>query len=424
MTAPVYAFPPVPREAFVPLRVADLVEWLGRDTGPTGDSALTDAELEQFHDFASSAIASTHDRYLTSLKRLERDYAPFDPDRELPLLDEPGEAERQKRLDDLFDQFAAMMERANFKRLSRPELELIMRGASDWGVDMHVPWDAYEKMDLYVRGQGLGRRTRRKWYRFFVQEEVTVPTFGRVVLILKQRPHKSLGKGADTQHAFIKLFKDIPTMDVEMLLPGTRIRMPLLDRLRLGGSGLGTLGYIIFKMQVMIAPLIKAVGLVTTGAVFGEQGIVGLIALYTPLALIGGYAYKTYASFNTTKRSYELQLSKSLYFQNLDNNAGVLYRLLDAAEEQEAREMLLAYFYLWKYGGTDGWTEAHLDAYVELELARRLQKEIDFDIGDAIRKLESSGLIVRYGDRLKAKPMGEARDAMRRAAAIARGEPA
>jgi hypothetical protein len=153
---------------------------------------------------------------------------------------------------------------------------------------------------------------------------------------------------------------------------------------------------------------LKAVGLVATGAVFGEEGLFGLIALYAPLALIFGYAYKTYASFSTTKRSYQLQLSQSLYFQNLDNNAGVLHRLLDAAEEQETREVLLAYFCLWRYAGTRGWTAEELDQYVELELGRRLNRDIDFDVADAVAKLEAAGLVTHTGERIMAKGIAEA----------------
>lgn len=396
------------REPYIPIRVADLVEVLCRDRGPSHGAPLPDADQAAFRRFADAAVTRIHVSCLDQLRRLKNDYAPFDPDTDLRNVSPDTNVKSADKLNDLFEQFADLLLRADFKRLTRPELEAIMLGASEWGVDMHVPWDAYEKVDVYVRGFGPGRRTRRKWYRFFRTEEVTVPAYTRVVLILKQRAHKSLGKGADTKHVFVKLFKDIPTMDLEMLLPGTRIKMPTLDRIRLGGTGLGSLGYVVFKLQTMAAPLLKALGLVTTGAVLGEEGLLGLIALYTPLALIFGYAYRTYASFSTTKRSYQLQLSQSLYFQNLDNNAGVLHRLLDEAEEQESREVLLAYFVLWRYAGSRGWTAEELDQYVELELGRQIGREVDFEVADAVGKLEAAKLVTRNGDRLVAVGIEEA----------------
>jgi hypothetical protein len=44
-----------------------------------------------------------------------------------------------------------------------------------------------------------------------------------------------------------------------------------------------------------------------------------------------------------TKDKYRLVLTRRLYYQNLDNNAGVFFRVLDEAEEQEFREAILAY---------------------------------------------------------------------------------
>jgi hypothetical protein len=100
-----------------------------------------------------------------------------------------------------------------------------------------------------------------------------------------------------------------------------------------------------------------------------------------------------------------LQLTQSLYYQNLDNNAGVLYRILDEAEEQETREALLAYFYLWRYAGAAGWTAGELDDFIELDLERALGTAVDFEIEDALGKLLRAGVVVRDGDRYAALPV-------------------
>ena len=39
-----------------------------------------------------------------------------------------------------------------------------------------------------------------------------------------------------------------------------------------------------------------------------------------------------------TRDKYRLCLTRNLYYQNLDNNAGVLFRILEEAEEQELRQ--------------------------------------------------------------------------------------
>lgn len=390
------------REHYIPIRVADLVEHLCRESGPRAGQALTAEDQEQFRRFARSVSFHLHAIYLAELRRLKDAYAPFDPDADpKPLVPIPDD-QRAAALEQLFSTFVHMMQRANYTRLSRDEIEQVMLGASEWGVDMHVTWDIFHKVEVFCRGLGTTRRFLRRWYKLFRREDVTVPTFKRVVVMLKQQPHPGLGKDADYRSVFLKLFKDIPRMDVEMLLPGTRIKMPFLDRLKLGGSLTSSLGYVAWKFSTMSLTAISgALSLGTTAA---------FLTLYTPIALVLGYGYKTWYSFQVSKQTYSLQLAQSLYYQNLDNNGGVMYRLLDEAEEQETREALLAYFYLWRYAGDRGWTAEELDTYIETDLARRLDMGLDFEIDDALKKLEKAGLVTVRDGRYTALAIQETRE--------------
>lgn len=391
------------REHFIPIRVADLIEFLCRESGPMHGQRLSEEEQVAFRRFAHSVAGHIHIIYLDQLRRLKEAYAPFDPDADPKPLNPPRGEDRKVALEKLFETFIRLMERANYVRLSRDELERITAGASDWGVDMDIPWDAFEKVEVFYRGKGLGRRTKRHKLKFWQKVEVTVPTFARVAVIFKQRPHKRLGTNPDTENVFLKLFKDIPQMDTEMLLPGGRIRMPKIERLKLGGSIASTVGYVAWKLNQM------SLTALLTGALTGAVWV-----LYGPLALILGYGYKTWYGFQVTKQTYFLQLTQSLYYQNLDNDGGVMFRLLDEAEEQEVRETLLAYFYLWRYAGDHGWTLDQLDDYVELDLERRLNVYIDFEIDDAVRKLVMGGIVEENDGRYRAVPITEAQARLNR----------
>ena len=387
------------REHFIPVRVVDLINYLCDEHGPMTGQKLFPEERLAFRRFARSVIGHVHISYIAEIRRLKDAYAAFDPDADPKPLTPLTAERRTAELEKLFQTFVHLMSRANYQRLTRDQMEQIMRGASEWGVDMDVAWDAFEKAEVFYRGRGTGKRTSRHWLLWWRKREVEVPTFARVAVIFKQRAHKRLPEDADTQSVFLKLFKDIPQVDIEMLLPGGRIRMKPLDRWKLGGSVASSVGYVAWKLSTF--PLMTLVGGLATGA---------LMALYTPLALVVGYGYKTWYSFQVSRQTYSLQLTQSLYYQNLDSNGGVMFRLLDEAEEQETREILLAYYFLWRYAGDRGWTAAELDDYIELDLEKRLELKVDFEITDALTKLERGGVIEKVGDRFRAVPIEAAQE--------------
>jgi hypothetical protein len=385
------------REHFIPVRVADLVEYLCTESGPLDGQTLAADEQVRFRRFARAVSLHVHAVYQAELRQLKDSYAAFDPDADPKPLAPLTAAQRAAELDCLFATFVHLMKRANYVRMTRAEIETVMQGASDWGVDMHVTWEAFDRVEVFYRGKGFSKRFRRPWRKLFRKEPVTVPTYHRVAVILKQQPHKRLGSDADTRSVFLKLFKDIPQMDIEMLLPGTTLKMPKLERLKLGGSLTSSVGYVGWKLSAL-----SLTGL--SGALMAGS----FLTLYTPVALVLGYGYKTWYSFQVSKQTYSLQLTQSLYYQNLDNNGGVVYRLLDDAEEQETRETLLAYFYLWRYAGDRGWTAAELGGYVELDLQKRLGVPVDFEILDALQKLERAKIVEVADGRYRAFPIGAA----------------
>src|SRR5258708_34741537 len=101
-----------------------------------------------------------------------------------------------------------------------------------------------------------------------------------------------------------------------------------------------------------------------------QSGFMSDATLWGLTAGLAGYGYKSYYDYQQTRQAYHLNLTQSLYFQNLDSNAGVMTRLFDEAEEQEMRTTLLAYYCLWRYAGASGATAEDLDVSMELYLDR------------------------------------------------------
>ena len=118
------------REHFIPIRVADLVEFLCDESGPVVGQKLTPEEKMAFREFARSVSDRVHAIYLGELRSLKDAYSPFDPDADPKPLKKLSEAERAVCLDRLFDTFVHLMSRANYTRLTRDELIQTMQGAS------------------------------------------------------------------------------------------------------------------------------------------------------------------------------------------------------------------------------------------------------------------------------------------------------
>jgi hypothetical protein len=384
------------REHYIPLRKHDLAELLCRDR------QVKAQEREPFRQFCRLVSAVFHFEYLQQLEELKDAYAPFDPDSETRPLEPLAPQERHGQMGEVFDKFGALMERANFRKLTREEVERAVHEIpSDWGLPTDVDLRVFERIDIYARGDVMGERTRRRWWKLWRREKIKLPLYARVVMALKVKKGRRIPRDVDTDDIFLKIFKDVPKADLEMLLPGAKVKLSKLDR------------------SLIAYPLIAGVGLLAWNIVQNIRGkdtvltevlgaLGGALVSWSAVAAFGGYGYKSYYSYQVKKQDYNFRLTKSLYYQTLDSNTGVLMRVLDEAEEQECRETYLAYFCLWKYAPPGGWTAEQLDDYVELYLEGNANLKVDFEIGDALDKLERLGLVKKDGGSYRAVPLEKA----------------
>ena len=354
------------REHYIPLRKADLIQRL------TADSSLELDERAGLVAFCKLLDATIHHQYHARLTALKEAYAPFDPDADAQPAAELDDLEREAIAKVLFEQFGQLLERANFRRLSRSELELALDAASDWGVNVHVDLSIFEQLEVFVRGDVVGRKSRRRLASGFRIEEFEVPTYQRLAVIFRLKSAAARDQ-LDSSAVVLKLFKNIPKDDVEMLLPGTTVRMTLLDRGKILLPTLSGVG-------------LTAVKLVHGAATLATASLQGMLALLGMLGGTVGYGVKSFLGYLRTRDKYHLGLTRSLYYQNLDNNAGVLFRLLDEAEEQEFRETLLAWRLLRDFRDV-GATADQLDAAVEQWLQQQCTLDVDFEVSDALEKL-------------------------------------
>jgi len=376
------------REHFIPLRKSELVRLLADET--------PDDRREPFRQLCALLDATFHHEFHDCLESLKHLYAPFNPDSVTREFHTPTDEEREAFVPQLFDRFIALLQRANYRHLSRREIEQVVGIASDWGVRLQVDFDRFERLEVFVRGDTSERRCRKHWRRYYRPEEVDVPMYQRLVVIFRLCEEAARDGRVESQRVFIKMFKNIPKQDVDMLLPCTRFKMSKLDYGRVllpTLSGLAIAGFKIFKGALLLA----------------FAGFYGMLAF---LGLVGGtvgYGVKSFLGYMRTKDKYQLALTRSLYYQNLDNNAGVFFRVLDEAEEQEFREAVLAYFLLERRAEPEGWDAERLDREAETYLSDLLGFPVDFEVQDALAKLERLGCAtVGANGRWRAVPLSQA----------------
>jgi hypothetical protein len=206
----------------------------------------------------------------------------------------------------------------------------------------------------------------------------------------------------------IKLFRNIPKADLEMLFPNTEVQMKPIDKLILGVPAAVSGVAMVFTKLGTTLLLIGSLGSFYLGLrrepVLLDQ--TALLALAAGLGAVAGFLWKQYNNFKQRKIRFMKTLAENLYFKNLDNNVGVLHHFTDAAEEEECKEAILGYYSL--LTARTPMTAEELDSNIEAWFADRWGTGLDFEIADALVKLSRLGLVSNQGGRFAARPLRKA----------------
>lgn len=189
------------------------------------------------------------------------------------------------------------------------------------------------------------------------------PCFRQVVLLY--RP--SRGEGGLT----LKLFRDIPLADAEMVFPKRKLGIRGLDALLIAVTALAATPAII-------------------KAIMGGSGTAIALAI-----ALGGYATKLVGQYLQKRGQHRARLTATLYDKSQDTDVGVLQYLVDAGLTQSVAEVALAHHHLTKSGPL---TPEALDARIEGWLEARFGVDPDYDVQDALTRAQALGLVRDDGD--------------------------
>ena len=366
---------------------------------------LRDGELisreADFRRLAQMLAQIFHFEFHGVIEALKNAYADIDPDSDTRRPDFARDAGTESFVE-LLD---GLLVKANYERVSETELNRALHESSLFKIRLQVDFSDFAEVSLFARGQARRRETLPTWFGLR-SRSVDFVNYDRVVVYLKFRddyeaPQRNSGH-CRAGATLLKLFRNVPRADLEMLFPNTEVRMRLLDKMLIGVPALVS-GGIVLTTKL-------GASLVLLGSLFGywlglhsqptELNQARLMVLLAGAAALAGYLWKQFSNFKNRKIRFMQALTQNLYFKNLDNNAGVFHRLANDAEEEETKEALLAYYFL--LASAEPLSEAELDRRIETWFESRWDCAIDFEIADAVRKLTSLGLIEEIEGRLGA----------------------
>jgi hypothetical protein len=165
--------------------------------------------------------ATFHFEYHDELEKLKDAYAAFDPDRDTVDNELLRAHSNDGDVATLFQHMVGLLERANFRHLGQDEIEAALNDTTDWGVRLDVDFDVFERLEVYSRGEVSTTRTVRNFRTLFKKQEVEVPIYQRLVIIFRLKDHERLAAQTNLDAVTLKIFKNIPRVDLEMLFPGT-----------------------------------------------------------------------------------------------------------------------------------------------------------------------------------------------------------
>ncbi|GET37238.1 TMEM143 family protein [Microseira wollei] len=393
------------REAFIPYRRSDLIE-LCVESGH-----LAAADVPKFRNFCKILSAYYHFNSHQKLEFLKDNYAPFNPDADTKFINELTPDQKAKMPAQLLTVFENILTQANYIPLTQKKLQLALQEKSLIELKTQINFEDFDQIVCYYRGDRKQKIIGKKLWK---NVEKTIQVFERVVLLLKFKNYRYFeAKKIQIKKLnfkpgkiYIYFYKNIPKYDLEFLFPNIKLSMTWKDRLLFGipavGAGIPLLLRVIPQLFLIVGVILFVF--------FGQSILVKyineeqvrnimpiLVAFLSLIVGLGGFAFRQYNNYKNKKIKFQKEITDTLFFRNLANNARVFSCLIDDAEEEECKEIILVYYHLMT--SKNPLNPEQLDDRIEAWMAEKFGTKIDFDINGPLRNLEAiRGKIVKEGE--------------------------
>lgn len=359
------------RERFIPLNTSEIIDILS--------DGFDDKDRDKFQDFTILLENIIHHNFQKEIEELEELYFHFDPDTDKISLEKLSKEEMEKTKYRFYKKISDLLDKANFDKVDDDEIEYALEEDSEIAVEVEIDMDDFEELLIFKRGETKRKEKipKYKWLsKLFFKKDIVLDIYERIVMIIKFNPsydpeETTLKKDVKKDKIHIKTFKNVPKQDIEMILPNPKIKMSLVDKLKIG------------------IPVLIGIGAGAAKFLKVIRGTSETIVTISVIVALAGYMIKSYVSYKNTILDYVQNLTSGLYYKNLGNNESVMHYLTNEAEEEETKETILGYYFIHE---NEGITTDELDNKVEKWFEDK-NIYIDWEVEDAVRKLKEFDLI-------------------------------
>lgn len=388
------------RERFIPITRFALIDRLANvQAWPRGE-AVHARRFFRYLDYWRQQ------QYSAQMLALEQAYEPFSPDSDLLMTRQYTDNERHALQRRVVSGMEQLLAQANYTKIDPSQIELIMTRESHYGLDLHVDLGAFDELLIYYRGASSRKDQRRSLRKFMRKQEFDVPIYRRLFVMFKLKPatqrveelmrekriprkqaekvvrwtRKMMSAEVRDDCVYMKLFKNMPRTDIEMIFPNTRVNFRPMDKLKLGITSGAGLGVGVFSAAGKLA-LAASNPVAAAGAALG----------------LGTVAFRQGMNFLNQRQRYMVIMAQNLYFHAMADNSGVIMKLAGRAAEEDFKEEVLLYSVLAKQRVHRSELPA-VDAAIERYLTDTFDISVDFDISDALGRLIAEGIVTELSD--------------------------
>ncbi|KAL2316515.1 hypothetical protein Fmac_030391 [Flemingia macrophylla] len=170
----------------------------------------------------------------------------------------------------------------------------------------------------------------------FSKSVLQEPAFEELILLYTKEVGETNAKNEDEVPSLqLKIYERIPIPDLPVIFPHKKLSFRIIDTVRLDAASiLGLLAYFInYKFENVLS---------SPSAILLDVVAISALIIYGSRVVLG---------YKQTWDRYQLLVNKTLYEKTLASGFGSVHFLLDASEQQQYKEAILAYAILLKEKG-------------------------------------------------------------------------